>query len=254
MSDLAEAFNSMSASLDSLNRFRAEMMQHISHELRMPLQNMHSAYYLLTEQKAGPVTERQTELLRMMRDNVDIIANFSNQFLDLSKVEAGMMEYNLARTDLAGIVRPAVDHAYPTAAQREITLTFTPTPAPAVLVDAEKCSQIAANLLNNALKYTEKGGSVDVSITPCPRGARLTVRDTGAGIPPEELPRIFTKFYRASSAVKGRKKGTGIGLAFVKALVEGQGGKVYATSTVGVGSTFTVEFPAVDAARKTKSA
>jgi two-component system sensor histidine kinase GlrK len=253
MADLAQAFNSMSASLDRLNRFRAEMMQHISHELRMPLQTMHSAYYLLTEQQAGPLTERQRKLLDSMLENVNKIAKFSNQFLDLSKIEAGMMEYNLVRADLAAIIRPTVEDAGLTAAQNQITLTFLPFPAPQVMVDAEKCSQIAANLINNALKYTAKDGTVEVIVGPSSRGAQLTVRDTGAGIPAVELPNIFTKFYRASTALKGRKKGTGIGLAFVKALVEGQGGTVQVTSAPGVGSTFTVEFPAARVTERKKA-
>lgn len=253
VADLAEAFNSMSSSLDRLNRFRAEMMQHISHELRMPLQTMHSAYYLLTEQQAGPLTERQRKLLDSMLENVNKIAKFSNQFLDLSKIEAGMMEYNLARADLAAIIRPTVEDAGLIAAQSQITLTFLPFPAPQVMVDAEKCSQIAANLISNALKYTAKEGTVEVIVGPSPRGAKLTVRDTGTGIPAAELTKIFTKFYRASTALKGRKKGTGIGLAFVKALVEGQGGTVKVTSAQGVGSIFTVEFPAARATERKKA-
>ncbi len=253
MADLAQAFNSMSSSLDRLNRFRAEMMQHISHELRMPLQTMHSAYYLLTEQQAGPLTERQRKLLDSMLENINKIAKFSNQFLDLSKVEAGMMEYNLARADLAAVIRPTVEDAGVIAAQNEITLTFLPFPAPQVIVDAEKCSQIAANLINNALKYTAKEGTVEVIVGPSTRGTQLTVRDTGTGIPAGELPKIFTKFYRASTALKGRKKGTGIGLAFVKALVEGQWGTVKVTSAPGVGSTFTVEFPAARATERKKA-
>ncbi|MEW6509722.1 MAG: ATP-binding protein [Bacteroidota bacterium] len=251
--DLAAAFNSMSASLDALNRFRAEMMQHISHELRMPLQTIHSVYYLLTEQKAGPVTEQQRKLLDNMMESVDKIAKFSNQFLDLSKVEAGMMEYNLVSADLAKVIRPAVSEAEALAARKQITLSFLPFPAPEVVVDAEKCSQIASNLINNALKYTDEGGTVEVIVGPSPRGVHLTVRDTGAGIPAAELPKVFTKFYRASSAVQERKKGTGIGLAFVKALVEGQGGKVSASSKPGVGSTFTVEFPTARAAGRKKA-
>ncbi|HXX62888.1 MAG TPA: ATP-binding protein [Bacteroidota bacterium] len=244
IADLASAFNSMSASLDALNRFRAEMMQHISHELRMPLQTMHSAYYLLTEKTAGPLNDRQMKLLNSMRENIDKIAHFSNQFLDLSKVEAGMMEYNYASTDLAAVVRPVIEDAGVTAARKEIDLTFEASSTPEVWVDREKCAEIVGNLLNNALKYTEKGGKVDVAVAPCPRGAVVTVRDTGPGIPPQDLQKIFNKFYRSSSAVKGRSRGTGIGLAFVKALVEGQGGKVYATSRMGAGSTFTVEFVA----------
>jgi signal transduction histidine kinase len=106
--------------------------------------------------------------------------------------------------------------------------------------------------LSNALKYTDKDGTVEVTLGPCPKGACVRVRDTGTGIPATELPKIFTKFYRASTAVKGKRRGTGIGLAFVKAVVNGQGGNVSVASTVGTGSTFTVEFPSADPPERKK--
>jgi len=244
IADLARAFNSMSASLDELNRFRAEMMQHISHEIRMPLQSILSAHYLLTKKTEDPVTDAQVKLLDGIRENVQKIADFSNQFLDLSKVEAGMMQYNPAPVDISTIVKPIVDDSALVAARKEISLSFVGANVPPVLVDPDRSAEIFGNLIGNALKYTQNGGKIDVSVGPCASGVRVVVRDTGPGIPKEDLPKIFKKFYRTSTAVKGGHRGTGIGLAFVKALVEGQGGRVYVESTVGVGSTFTVEFPA----------
>lgn len=241
---LARAFNSMSASLDELNRFRAEMMQHISHEIRMPLQSILSAHYLLTKKAEEPVSEAQVKLLNGIRDNVQKIAEFSNQFLDLSKVEAGMMQYNAKPVDIATMVKPVVNDGAVLAARKEIALSFVAAPAPPVFIDPDRSIEIFGNLIGNALKYTENGGKIDVSVGTCPFGVQVVVRDTGPGIPPEDMPKIFTKFYRTRTAVKGGNRGTGIGLAFVKALVEGQGGRVSAKSTVGVGSTFTVEFPA----------
>jgi two-component system, NtrC family, sensor histidine kinase GlrK len=243
MADLAHAFNAMSGSLDAAQRFRAEMMQHISHELRMPLQTMQSALYLLNEQKVGQVNDQQKKLFFTIRENIEKIAQFSNQFLDLSKAEAGMMEYRLEQADLAVVVKEAVDGASVTAERKEIVLTFTTDPAPLVMIDAEKIREVATNLLSNALKYTESGGRVQVRVQPCQRGARLSVEDTGPGIPADELPKLFTKFFRTTGAIKRGKKGTGIGLAFVKAVVEGQGGTVTASSVVGKGATFTVDLP-----------
>ena len=244
IADLARAFNAMSASLDELNRFRAEMMQHISHEIRMPLQSILSAHYLLTKKADSPVGEPQLKLLNGIRENVQKIADFSNQFLDLSKVEAGMMQYNMKPIDIANLVRPIVDGGALLAAGKEITLSFVAAVTPRVRIDPDRSTEIFGNLVNNALKYTQPGGKIDISVGPCPAGVQVVVRDTGPGIPKEDLPKIFTKFYRTNSAVKGGHRGTGIGLAFVKALVEGQGGKVRVESTVGVGSTFIVEFPA----------
>ncbi len=244
IADLAKAFNSMSESLDQVNRFRAEMMQNISHEIRMPLQSILSAHYLLTNRAENPVSEPQLKLLNGIRESVQKIANFSNQFLDLSKVEAGMMQYNLAPVDLATMVKPVVDDAAVLAAGKEIALSFVASAIPPVFIDPDRSTEIFGNLINNAVKYTDNGGKIDVWVGPCPFGVQVVVRDTGPGIAKEDLPKIFTKFYRTRTALTGGKRGTGIGLAFVKALVEGQGGRVYANSTVGEGSTFTVEFPA----------
>jgi signal transduction histidine kinase len=239
MGHLASAFNSMGERLRNANAARAEMMQHISHEIRMPLQTMHSAYYLLTEQTAGPITDQQRRLLNTMRDNVDKIARFSNQFLDLARIEAGMMEYPLSSTDLLAVLDPIIREASVNAARKKITLSYVPASIPHVRANADRCSQVFTNLLNNAVKYTGEGGTITVSLTPTQYGVRICVADNGVGIPTNELPNIFQKFYRASSA--GRNGGTGIGLALVRALVKGMEGTIRVESTVGKGSAFFVE-------------
>lgn len=247
---LARAFNAMSDSLKKANAIRAEMMQHISHELRMPLQTMHAAYYLLTEQKAGPVTEGQARLLSSIRDNIDKIARFSNQFLDLAKIEAGMMEYELVPTDIPTVLTPIVDDAMVNAARKEIKIHLEMQPVPTVRANPERCGQIFTNLLSNAVKYTPKGGNICVETKTSPLGVRVSVKDSGVGIAADELPHVFEKFYRAKNVPRGSGGGTGIGLALVKALVEGMGGCVTATSTPGEGSVFSVELPRVETATK----
>ncbi len=250
VAQLADAFNTMSASLKQATAVRAEMMQHISHELRMPLQTMHAAYYLLTEEKAGPVTEGQVRLLHSIRDNIDKIARFSNQFLDLSKIEAGMMEYELVATDIPTVLAPVVDDAMVNAARKEIKMSLEMQPVPPARANPERCGQIFTNLLSNAVKYTPKGGTICVNVAPCALGVRVSIKDSGVGISAEELPHVFKKFYRAKSARRGSGGGTGIGLALVKALTEGMGGCISATSTVGEGSEFSVEFPRMDSAAR----
>jgi two-component system sensor histidine kinase GlrK len=250
IAQLADAFNTMSDSLKQANAVRAEMMQHISHELRMPLQTMYAIYYLLTEQKAGPVTEAQTRLLHSIRDNIDKIARFSNQFLDLSKIEAGMMEYELVPTDISTVLAPIVDDTMVNAARKEIKVTLEMQPVPRAHANPERCTQIFTNLLSNAVKYTPKGGAICVMVAPSPLGVRILVKDSGVGISPEELPHVFTKFYRAKNVPRGSGGGTGIGLALVKALAEGMGGCVSATSTVGRGSEFSVDLPRENTAKQ----
>jgi len=241
---LADAFNKMSDKLRKINELKAEMMQQISHELRTPLQAMLAAHYLLSEQRLGPLNDEQQQMVTSLRKSIDKLTNFSNQFLDVAKIEAGMMEYKLERTDLLAIVRTAIEDARLVASRKSIALDLTATDVPPIMADPDKISQVITNLLSNAIKYTEKGGSIIVNVSPCENGVRMAVQDSGVGIAPEDAPRIFTKFYQAKNARKATTKGTGLGLALVKALAEGHGGRVSVTSTVGVGSTFVVELPA----------
>jgi signal transduction histidine kinase len=243
---LAGAFNAMSEKLRQINEYKAEMMHHITHELRMPLQSMHSAYYLLTEQLSGPINDQQKKLLESMRENIDRISGFTNQFLDLAKIEAGMMEFRRERTDIPELVRPVVENARLMAARKEITITVQEEKVPAVMGDREKLSQVVGNLLSNAIKYTDRGGSITLALRASQAGVEIAVSDNGVGIDPEDIPRLFTKFYQAKNVGKGSSKGTGVGLALVKGIVDGHRGKVSVTSRVGQGSTFTVEIPAAE--------
>ncbi len=240
---LARAFNAMSERLQHVDKYKADMMQQISHELRTPLQAMHAAYYMLAEQIAGPLNERQQHLVTSIRDNIDAMSTFSNQFLDLAKIEAGVMEYNKQQVDLLSLLTPIINTARIAAAPKEITIGLAAQSVPAVSVDPGKFTTVVSNLLNNAVKFTPRGGNITVSLGPCGTGARVAVKDSGVGIDADDLPKLFTKFFQGKSASAVDTKGTGVGLALVKAIVDGHGGKVYATSTIGVGSTFTVELP-----------
>jgi signal transduction histidine kinase len=241
---LTEAFNSMSDRLKKTEDYKAEMMQQISHELRTPLQAMHAAYYMLAEQIAGPINERQRALLTNIRDNVDALSAFSNQFLDLTRIEEGMMEFRRQPVDLLSIITPVINNARVTAMQKEITIGLAAQSLPPVPADPDKFATVLNNLLNNAVKFTPRGGNITVTLTPCETGVRVAVKDSGIGIDADDLPKLFTKFFQARSAGKVSVKGTGIGLALVKGIVEGHGGTVSVRSSPGAGSTFAVELPA----------
>jgi two-component system sensor histidine kinase GlrK len=243
---LAVAFNAMTARLGKIDELKADMLHHISHELRVPLQSVMAAYYLLSEQHRGALNEEQLRLLGLIRDNVDRIARFSNQFLDLAKIEAGAMEFSLAPVAVSELLKPLMDNMYVLAQRRNIALSVEGNEVPAVLGDAEKLGEVLTNLIGNAIKYTRSGGSVAVRYGRGGAGVRISVQDTGIGIASVDLPHIFDKFYRARDA--GRTVGgSGVGLALVKAVVEGHHGKISVVSEKGKGSTFTVELPAAAA-------
>jgi len=243
IASLADAVNDMSEKLKKINEYKADLMYQISHELRTPLQTILSAQFLLAEQRLGPLNMEQQKLLGSIRGSVDKLMKFTNQFLDLAKVEAGMMEFRLLPCNIVSIVTSAMEEVRLLAAQRQIIVNLATTPVPHAMADSEKLSQVFGNLLSNAVKYTDKGGMIHVSIVRARNKLLVSVRDTGVGIPQIDLSRVFTKFYQASNVSRSGSKGTGLGLALVKAFVEGHGGRVFATSTVGAGSTFTVELP-----------
>jgi signal transduction histidine kinase len=240
---LADALNDMGDQLKKINEFKSDLMHQIVHELRTPLQVILSAQEILAVQQAGSVNSKQLEMLQLIRDNVGKLMKFTNQFLDLAKIEGGMMEYHLAPTDLLSVVARAVEEAQALAASHDISITLSATSAPQLLADGEKLAQVFSNLLSNAIKYTGREGTIDVTISSSQTSAQVAVRDSGIGIGPEDLAKLFTKFYRGANASRSGSGGTGLGLALVKALVVGHGGNVSVESAPGAGSTFTVDIP-----------
>lgn len=245
MSLLANALNEMSAKLDSIDRMKTEMMHHISHELRTPLQAMTSALNLLADQRYGTLNSEQLRLTSFLREGINKITSFSLQFLDISRIESGAMKYTFTPVDLLSAMLPVIEEAKLIATRKNIAVTVNAVPIPKVRADLEKLPQIYSNLLSNAIKYTPENGRIQIDIGASKFGVRVAVTDSGIGIAPEDLPNVFTKFYQARNADKASSRGTGVGLALVKALVEAHGGRVFAESAVGEGTRFTVELPAI---------
>ncbi|MBW1851554.1 MAG: HAMP domain-containing protein [Deltaproteobacteria bacterium] len=233
---LADAFNDMGEKIKKTNELKAQMMQQISHELQTPLQAMLFAHDILKEQTTGPLNDEQLQMLDTISGGINKLASFRKQYLDLAKIESGMMEYNMKPVELLPIVEPLVEDVKLIAARKNITVGLTASAAPRIMADAEKISVVVSNLLGNAIKYAKNGGKVSVSVGPCTMGAQVAVQDSGIGINPEELSKIFSRFYQGKNPDIIKRDGTGVGLALVKAFTEGHGGKIHAESTVDLGS------------------
>ncbi|MGE5220099.1 MAG: ATP-binding protein [Chloroflexota bacterium] len=233
--------------LQELDRLKSDFVSNVSHELRTPLTAIKGAVDLVLREVAGPLTEKQIHYLTRVRSNTQHLAGLINDLLDLSKIESGRVEVQSSRVSLGGLVHEVVETLRLVAAEKHVTLEATMT-EPSVLVwaDRDKINQVLMNLIGNAFKFTPPHGSVKVSSTSKGGGwVRLSISDTGPGIPVNEREKIFDKFYQIATNGEPKPKGTGLGLAICKTLVELHGGKIWVESERKGGSIFHFTLPAV---------
>ena len=252
LAELGHQFNAMAArlqeSVEIIRRDRdrsREFLADVSHELRTPIAALRTFNELLTEGAANDPATR-AEFLETSRAQLERLDWLAQNLLELSKLDSGLVLLDLRREDLRSSVEQAVDQAASQAKRRGVELQMDRTGSPIPLRhDPVRIGQVVTNLVGNALKFTPPGGRVDVTVQPeAAGGASITVTDTGIGIEPAELPRIFDRFFRGSRASEARGSGSGLGLAIVRGIVEMHGGTVAVESRVGAGSTFRVVLPA----------
>ena len=251
LSELALQFNAMAErlqeSVDTIRRDRdrsREFLADVSHELRTPIAALRTFNELLVEGAASDPTTR-AEFLEASRAQLERLDWLAQNLLELSKLDSGLVLLDLRPDDVRSAVEQAVEQATPTARRRGIDLQLQlPREAIRVRHDPVRIGQVVANLVGNALKFTNRGGSVHVAVSGTREGgAEIEVADTGVGIDPAELPRIFDRFFRGSGASEARGSGSGLGLAIVRSIVEMHGGTVDVESRLGQGSIFRVTLP-----------
>lgn len=224
-----------------LEMVRRDFVANVSHELRTPLTVIAGFTETLAEE--GVPAERRRQFGDMILSNTSRMQRIVDDLLDLSRIESGGWVPNPVLLDAATIVRETITAVRPAADAKGIVLEAHIDPAADQLfADKTALHQVLTNLLENAVRYTTRG-AVKVLTSPATGGTSLSVADTGSGIAPEHLPRIFERFYRADSGRARESGGTGLGLAIVRHLVEAHGGRVEARSTTGVGTTITLFFP-----------
>jgi len=225
-----------------LEQVRRDFVANVSHELRTPLAALKASLETLRQGAEADPQAREAFLEGALRE-AERLERLVNELLELSRLESGAGLSLREEVDIGQVVRAAVDRALPQAQQAGLHLEMAlEVPLPLLRADPERLERALVNLLDNAIKFTPRGGKVAVSARPAEGGLLLTVQDTGPGIPPQELPRIFERFYRG--ALGRRLPGAGLGLAIVKHIVEAHGGRVWAESTPGHGSTFHLFLPA----------
>ena len=230
--------------LKELDHLKSTFVSVVSHELRTPMTSIKGYVENLLDGLAGALTDKQTHSLERVKHNIDRLTRMINELLDLSKIEAGRLELNLSPVALSEIAEEIVE-SYQTAARaKSIVLQVIPHPdLPMVMGDPDKLNRILINLVHNAIKFTPQGGEICVEAQMRGHGhVEMAVTDSGKGIPPHELNKVFDKFYWSDSAPV-ESRGAGLGLAIAKNLVELHGGTIQVESALGEGSRFSFTIP-----------
>jgi two-component system sensor histidine kinase GlrK len=248
VAELAQALNFMCDKLKQLDKMKSDFFSSMSHELRNPLSTIKMGIQLLPEKTEGMPTEKQKKLLTILSEESTRVLELVNSVLDLSKMEAGMMTYHLEKKELVPLIEQAIKEMQPLAEAKKIDLSRKTTEAlPILEMDSERILQALRNLIGNAVKFTPAGGHVTLSTQLTngrTRGVTVSVADTGPGIPEENLSSIFDKYRQVTPKGSHPVKGTGLGLALVKEIITSHGGRVWAESKPGQGSTFIFVLPA----------
>jgi two-component system phosphate regulon sensor histidine kinase PhoR len=233
--------------LEKVERVRKDFVINVSHELRTPLASIQGYTETLLD---GAIhdPENNIRFLTIIRQNAERLTRLTADLLTLSRIELKTQKLQLAGYYINSLLEENVDSLRPIAEKKNVTLHIEPAPPETeVFCDSEAVHQILSNLIDNACKYTPENGHVTVGAYPLDDNrVQVFVRDTGIGIPEEDLPRLFERFYRVDKARSRELGGTGLGLAIVKHLVKAQGGEVKVESTINVGSTFLFTLPVED--------
>lgn len=248
---LTRRFNRMTEELESaaarqreLEQARREMVVAVSHDLRTPISSIRAIVESINDGVVAD-TESVKRFLQTMESEVARLSLLIDDLFELSQIDTGVLDLHVDRASLRDLVSDTIESMRPQAQHKGLTLDGEVGEAlPDVLVDARRIQRVLVNLVQNAIRHTPEHGTVLIHAQRDGDQVRVEVQDTGEGILPEDLPRVFEPFYQGDKARSRKNGGSGLGLSIVKALVEAHGGRVWAISQRGKGSTFTFTVPA----------
>ena len=226
-----------------LDQLKTDFVNMVTHELRSPVVSIRQLISVLLEGLAGPLQEKQEEFLNRGIRKVDQLLELINDLLDVAKLEAGKHVQHRVPVDIGRILEETAALMEPRAEKQGILLTHSGKDLKPVQADPKNIEEVFNNLITNAVNYSPDGGRVTVTARERGEYLEINVADTGVGISPEELPRIFDKFYRVKHPKTRQVTGTGLGLAIVKGIVEAHQGTIDVESAPGKGTTFKILLP-----------
>lgn len=244
--DLAQANGELSKAneeLKSLDRMKDEFLSNVSHEFKTPLTSIKGYSQLVLDETLGDINDQQKKAMDTVIRNSDRLRRLVDSLLYLSRTQVGRMSYYFEKVQLEEVINNCIHDQLPQANNNGVFLRTEIEEIPPVRADKDKLTDVLTNLIDNALKFTPKGGQIIVSARKVPIGVHVEVKDTGIGIPADHIPHLFQRFYQVDSSTSRRYGGTGLGLHISKAIVEAHGGKIWIESEEGKGTTVHVELP-----------
>jgi signal transduction histidine kinase len=245
LGDLARSFGTMTEQLRELDRLKAEFVSVASHEIKTPLSVIRGYVTLLADGIYGEVNDQQKKTLEAVSTQTDRLTRLVHRLLDVSRFEAGGARLELRQIELQRFFSDLTSDFRVLALQNgiEFPVRLAGDLPQTMIGDEDRLNEVLGNLLSNAFKFTAKGGTIRLDAARCDGGVQVEVEDTGVGIPPDQLPHIFEKFYQVENDAQPRSVGSGLGLAIAREIVEAHGGTIGAESAVGRGTRFRVFLP-----------
>ncbi len=241
---IGEVFNLMVANLRDINHLKTDFLTVAAHQLRTPLSSVKWALKLLLDSDVGPINEDQRSMLARCFETNDKMTKMVDDLLNVSRIEGGKSSYKFERNDFADTLNILIENSKLNSQERGVELRLeNNTDISSFIFDKEKISIALQNFIDNGLKYTLPGGNVLVVVEREGDYVKIKVIDTGVGIPKDEIPRLFSKFFRATNVVYLQTEGSGLGLVIAKSIIVAHGGQILVESVEGKGTTFTVKLP-----------
>lgn len=229
---------------DIISHSKSDLVTAVAHQLRTPLASIRWIFSALLDGDFGEISQNQRGLFsRGLKTNGDLV-RLVDDILDVSRIEEARFEYNITDEDMTKVIKTVTNELENKAREHKVNLLtkFSESPIPAK-IDLERIKMALTNLIDNAIVYSRPGSNVTIALENDREKVKISVLDQGIGIPRENRPNLFNKFYRAENAKRVKPRGTGLGLFLVKTIAEGHGGKISYSSEENRGSTFTLELP-----------
>jgi len=239
----------MAKRLSELDEMKKDFVSHVSHELKAPLASMRQIFLLLLQEISGPLNDQQRRLLRLSSNSAERLAAMVGDLLDVSRLEAGTMEYTMEPRDVAALIRGVADEFEVQALDRNIQLQVIPEAVTTwAECDRDRIVQVVGNLFENALKFAPDGSAIIARIESTDTGKMMvSVTDSGSGVPAEHKEKIFEKFHQVKKGGKITGQGVGLGLAICSSIIQAHGGNIWVDDNPAGGSVFRFTLKAVAA-------